>query len=275
MRAFAWKLCRHASLAGDVACLERLLGPDAGVTSERVEALLAELAGSPELQAAFATDEARRWAAAGPDPFTFETQTALAGTGRGRALLLYVTTRLARPEIVVETGCFTGWDSAVILAALRANGSGRLTSIDLPARGGQFSQLADRPRAGLLPGLEPGFLVPEELRDRWTLIVGDVREELPPLLERLGRVDLFFHDSDHTYAHMIWEYATAWRYLAPGGLLVSDDISWNPSIRDFAAGIGVPLVIHRRSPNVGALAAPRGAARPVGSPERARELVAS
>jgi predicted O-methyltransferase YrrM len=33
---------------------------------------------------------------------------------------------------------------------------------------------------------------------------------------------------------MTFEYQQAWKYLKPGGLLVSDDISWNSSFEDFS-----------------------------------------
>jgi methyltransferase family protein len=109
------------------------------------------------------------------------------------------------------------------------------------------------PGGALPPDLSPGFLVPDSLRSRWSLIIGDARHELAPLLERLGEVGLFFHDSHHSYSHMMWEFATVWPYLGRPGLLVSDDISWNTAYWDFASGVGGKLVIHRGSPNVGAL----------------------
>jgi hypothetical protein len=33
---------------------------------------------------------------------------------------------------------------------------------------------------------------------------GDAKLLLPGLIERLDRIDLFFHDSDHTYQHMVF-----------------------------------------------------------------------
>ena len=42
------------------------------------------------------------------------------------------------------------------------------------------------------------------LRDRWQLIIGDCKHELPQLLAELRQTDLFHHDSLHTYDHMMW-----------------------------------------------------------------------
>ena len=96
-----------------------------------------------------------------------------------------------------------------MLEALKHNGHGVLYSIDL----------------GNAPEEPPNdFFVRPELRRAWRLIIGDSRQELPRLLARLGRIDLFHHDSLHTYEHMMWEYETAFPYLAPGGVLSSHDV---------------------------------------------------
>jgi predicted O-methyltransferase YrrM len=123
---------------------------------------------------------------------------------------LYYVVRAARPDIVVETGVCYGASSAYILQALAANGRGSLYSIDLGNR-------PDEPPSD--------FFVPTALRNRWRLIIGDCKQVLPPLLRRLGKIDLFHHDSLHTYDHMMWEYETAFPRLAPQGILTSHDVN--------------------------------------------------
>jgi hypothetical protein len=56
------------------------------------------------------------------------------------------------------------------------------------------------------------------------LVIGDSRRELPGLMERCAPVDMFYHDSLHTYEHMVWEFGTALPHLGIGGLLASDDV---------------------------------------------------
>jgi predicted O-methyltransferase YrrM len=129
---------------------------------------------------------------------------------------LYLLVRAARPRLVVESGVLYGASSAHILAALAANGEGELHSIDL-------AHDETEP-----PG---DFLVPDGLRDRWHLIVGDSRSELPALLEELGTIDCFHHDSLHTFEHMTWEYQTALPHLAAGGVLSSHDVLVAHSMR--------------------------------------------
>jgi predicted O-methyltransferase YrrM len=253
-KAPAWRLVRHALGVGDVTCLRRLLSPQLAVDRPMIESLLEELRGSRELIDALESN-GRLFSglpAGRSGQGRLQAQARLEGTGRGRAILLYAVVRLARPSIVVETGCFTGWDSAVLLQALGNNGHGHLYTIDLPAEEGRFSQVGRH--SGLPPDLPIGFLVPPAFKDRWTLIVGDVRAELEPLLSRIPQVDLFYHDSDHSYGHMMWELTTVWPRMGPGAVAVADDISWNTAFWDFARRRGRRPVIHRRTPNVGALA---------------------
>lgn len=250
-RAAVWRLVRHLAARDERDCLARALGRP--VDTATVERLFDELRGSPLLAAVLDTPAARCWLRVSADRPAHEllARLALQGTGRGRALFWYVAVRLLRPTTVVETGCFSGWDTTVILAALARNGHGHLYSIDLPLRPGQ--QAPGLPGGGLPQGQSPGFLVPPALRPRWTLILGDVRDELPPLLQRVGAVELFFHDSDHRYPHMMWEYTTVWPHLAAGGLLVSDDIALHTALWDFAAGVGAPVLVPRTNANVGAV----------------------
>lgn len=146
---------------------------------------------------------------------------------------LYCVVRLRKPSIVVETGVFSGISSSFILKAVHDNKIGHLYSIDLPA-------IADEP--GIIPGgmnqelpdgLEPGFAIPDALRERWTLITGSSTEKLPSLLKDLRLIDIFLHDSDHSREHMMWEYTTAWPHITSGGLLVSDDAGMNTAMLDF------------------------------------------
>jgi predicted O-methyltransferase YrrM len=140
--------------------------------------------------------------------------------------LLYLAVRALRPELVVETGPFNGTASAFLLQALEDNGAGRLLSFDVP-------QAADALRVPLPTGREPGWLVPDRLRSRFELVLGDVHATLRRRLQAEPPVDLFFHDSLHTTRQMLFEYRVAWSRLRSGGLLVSDDVFWNLAFWSF------------------------------------------
>ena len=160
---------------------------------------------------------------------------------------LYVVVRAIKPRVLVETGVASGVSSAHILRALAANGTGTLHSIDLP-NVQQGSVLPD--------GRASGWIVPDSLRFRWKLQIGDSRKLLPDVLGALGQVDLFLHDSDHSYENMVFEFEQAFPRLAPGGLLLSDDTHLHTAWDDFCAK-------HRLRPTrVGALGVTRKRSRP-------------
>jgi predicted O-methyltransferase YrrM len=188
-----------------------------------------------------------------------------------RYRLLYYCTRLQRPEVVVETGVFDGFSSAFILKALRDNQRGRLCSIDLPART-VVRASTDKMSFDRLPtGQDPGWIVPASLRPRWTLRLGASQRLLGPWLAELGTIDLFFHDSLHTRAHMAWEYSVAWPALSEGGVLSSDDVFWSRAFWNFTSEIAVRgrvvrgMGFVRKPPRSGA--AERVLTPPLGAPE--------
>lgn len=137
------------------------------------------------------------------------------------ARFCYAVCRARRPKLVVETGVAFGVTTGFILQALAQNGCGQLWSVDLPPLG----KNADA---------QVGLLVPTHLKSHWRLIRGSCRRMLPGVLEELDAIDVFIHDSLHTYKHMKWEFETAWAHLRPGGVLISDDVSNNRAFEEFA-----------------------------------------
>src|SRR4029453_13056457 len=127
-----------------------------------------------------------------------EHQAAVGGTGHSLGAIgytegayLYAIMRHVRPQVAVETGVANGFSTAFTLLALQANGEGHLHSIDLPREVGLDYEAGTfyegEGGAGTPPGADPGWLIPPELKERWTLILGRTQEELPPLVERLGQ----------------------------------------------------------------------------------------
>jgi len=180
-----------------------------------------------------------------------EHHAAVVATGAGHSLgaigytegvYLYAVVRTVRPQTMVETGVANGFSTAFSLLALQANGGGHLHSIDLPREVGRDYEpgtfYEGEGRAGIPAGAEPGWLIPEHLKERWTLILGRSQEELPPLLERLGTIDTFMHDSEHSFDCMWFEFSAAWPALRQGGVLVSDDVNSTQAFGQFAAQEG-------------------------------------
>ena len=99
-------------------------------------------------------------------------------------IILYILIRLYRPERCLETGVFYGGNTSFILHALHKNGQGELISIDLP--GQEIDQTGRHHMVGnseyIPAGLDIGFLIPDYLKDRWTLVRGDSHQEIPRLV---------------------------------------------------------------------------------------------
>ncbi|MBO0696625.1 MAG: class I SAM-dependent methyltransferase, partial [Verrucomicrobia bacterium] len=132
---------------------------------------------------------------------------------------LYGLTRWLRPTVIVESGGYVGMSSAFILKALADENlpTAKLYSIEL-------SQECDQ-----------GALIPDELRSAsgsFMPMRGRVEDflkhnELP------SSMDMFLHDSSHSYRHMLWEFRQFWPRLRDGGLLVSHDVQMNAAFPEF------------------------------------------
>jgi predicted O-methyltransferase YrrM len=153
--------------------------------------------------------------------------------GSALASFCYAITRILKPEIVLETGVCYGVTSAHFLQALSVNGRGQLHSIDLPPLGKNGDTYV-------------GKLVPRELRQSWAVHRGTTRRLLPRLLVSLRQIDLFLHDSLHTYQNMRMEFATVWPKLRPGGVVISDDVDGNAAFRELAKRDDVALSVVMR-----------------------------
>jgi len=134
--------------------------------------------------------------------------------------VLYQICKIIKPKIVVETGVAYGISSAHILLSLKNNQKGKLYSIDGTFRPWETKEMI-------------GSIIPDHLKNKWDLIFGKSKKKLEGILFKLEEIDIFFHDSLHTYKNMIFEFETVWPHIKKGGLLISDDIVSNCAFDDF------------------------------------------
>lgn len=147
-------------------------------------------------------------------------------------ILLYVLIRMYKPSVCLETGVFYGGTTCFILNALRKNRHGHLISIDLPAN---FIEPDQRHHlvgdSEYVPeSLDVGFLVPEALKKRWTLIKGDSLKEIPKIK---GKIDFYCHDSEHSYDFIKTEMNLVWGKLSKDGIIMADDLDWSNGFFSF------------------------------------------
>lgn len=149
-------------------------------------------------------------------PFTFEHNADVSLARRA-----YTLCRILKPEVVLETGVAYGMTTAFILKALFQNGCGVLHSIDLPP-------LGDNADASV------GILAPDELKDRWVLHRGASKRILPKVLAEVKTVNVFVHDSLHTYWNIKRELELVLPYLSRPSVVLSDDIEGNIAFHEWA-----------------------------------------
>lgn len=142
----------------------------------------------------------------------------------GLVRAIWCLTRHLKPRNVVETGVAHGVTSRFILEALQRNGVGHLWSIDLPPLEKVWRE-------------QVGIAVGDRYPDRWSYIEGSSRLRLPKLLSRVGEIDLFIHDSQHSERNVRFELDRAWAALRPGGALVIDDVDANWGFRSFTQSL--------------------------------------
>jgi len=135
-------------------------------------------------------------------------------------LFLYALCKIIKPKIIVETGVAYGLGTSYILQALYENKSGTLYSIDSEFRPWESELMI-------------GSAIPDELKTHWKFVKGSSSKKLNDLLESVGKIDIFLHDSMHTHKNMIFEFESAWPHIKNNGFLLSDDILENNSFLEF------------------------------------------
>jgi predicted O-methyltransferase YrrM len=142
----------------------------------------------------------------------------------------YAIVRATRPQHVVETGVDKGLGTCVLAAALLRNAAdghpGRVTSLDI------------NPEAGYLARTAPWSEVVD-------LVIGDSIASIAALDRP---VDLFLHDSDHSRAHEKREFEAVEGKLAPGAILLTDNVTATNVLAEHAERTGRKFLAYRETP---------------------------
>lgn len=192
--------------------------PTAAAWHHRIEALRTRLRVDPAVLAFDDYGVPHRLAGNGPARRVERPVAAVcrssAPAHQGR--LLYHLARRLRPLACLELGTCLGISAAYLAAGLAEGGGGRLVTLE----GGEA--LAARARTHL-GGLG--------LAARAEVVTGRFSETLPAVLERLPPLGLAFLDGHHD-PEATRAYARQLRpHLAPGAVVVVDDVRWTPGMR--------------------------------------------
>jgi predicted O-methyltransferase YrrM len=149
--------------------------------------------------------------------------------------LLRLVIELA-PRSCLELGTALGLSTAYQAAALELNGGGTLTTLE-GARG--WASVAEEGLASL------------GLSDRTSVEIGPIDETLPQVLARIGEVDYAYLDADHAEGPTTAHFDAILERMAPGGVVVLDDISFSEDMRNAwntirgRARVGKSLAVRR------------------------------
>jgi predicted O-methyltransferase YrrM len=141
-----------------------------------------------------------------------------------RRLGWYALVRAAEPDHVVETGTHLGLGSCIIAAALLQNGHGRLTTIDIDP--------------------DAGYLITEPWAEVIDRRIGSSVEELAHMQD----VNIFLHDSLHTYDYESKELAAVESNLRPDAIVLSDNAHDSAALSDWAERTGRHYLFFKENP---------------------------
>lgn len=136
----------------------------------------------------------------------------------------YAIVRAVQPDHVVETGTHLGLGSCVIAAALLRNGHGRLTTVDVDA--------------------EAGYLIGQP----WASVIDRRTGSSIDVLGTLSGVDMFLHDSLHTYDYETKELAAIEPHLRSDAIILSDNAHQSSALSDWAERGGRHYLFFKEQP---------------------------
>jgi predicted O-methyltransferase YrrM len=119
-----------------------------------------------------------------------------------------------KPSVVVETGFGNGVSSKQILSSFKELGlnDSKLYSFDTDPIV-KSTELMNDPQFNLILIKSPRYLTME--------------------MNKIGKIDMFYHDSNHSYQNQSFEYDLAWKMLNDGGILATDDVNLSDAFFHF------------------------------------------
>lgn len=138
----------------------------------------------------------------------FELSSSFGGKGR----ILNTIVRYGQCKRGIELGTAYGMSALFILEAMKFNG--------------EDFHLAT------LEGQDPQFTLASQLLtshygDHVSCYMGWTEDKVPEMVQNLSNLDFMFHDAGHSKKHYIRDFNAIVPILAPGAIVIIDDITWN------------------------------------------------
>ena len=127
----------------------------------------------------------------------------------GRRLAWYAIVRALKPRLVVETGTDKGLGSLILAQAVVRNGSGKVITIDINPKSGQY--------------IDNRFIGSLEI------LKGDSVD----CLNSIDKIDVFLHDSNHSADHELAELNIILEKMNSKSLVMSDNGHATDSLSDW------------------------------------------
>jgi predicted O-methyltransferase YrrM len=145
-------------------------------------------------------------------------------TSAGRGRVLYEHIRKNRPQNLLELGTARGGSAIFIAAALEANGTGHLTSVDST----RWQWLDPTPQEVLQrAGLSDWVTLDKRFSTYTWFLKAEVENRLAPAGSVQPEYEFIFLDGSKNWSTDGLAVVLAEKLLRPGGWLLLDDLAWN------------------------------------------------
>jgi predicted O-methyltransferase YrrM len=143
------------------------------------------------------------------------------GIEEGSGLLLYAIMRLKKPLVTLETGVANDESTFFILNAIQKNQRERLYS----------TEVSDN----------IGTLLNDDEKQNWALQIlntSNLKKTFLRTLDEIGSIDLFLHDSNHSYLWQRFELDSIEPKIVSNSIIIADDAHASYAFIDFSRKLG-------------------------------------
>lgn len=127
------------------------------------------------------------------------------GMAKAEGEILYLITRLLKPEVIIEAGTWMGTSTSYLAKGCFDNKKGKVITVDIKE--------------------DVGYAIPEELLPYIEFHKqSDIRDIIPKICNKELKVDMFFHDSLNSSEVILCEIEQILPFINKDGLIIAHDV---------------------------------------------------